>query len=333
MTTGSRRSLAIVVATLLSLTGTCAWAGPAAQKQATFMTAWVPQAQFAGYYVALEKGLYRKYGIDLAIIHGGPGRSTVDYLKAGKTDFAGIWLSTALQQRSAGFRLVNIGQIVQKSALMLVAKKARGIRTAGDLQGKRVGLWGGDFSIQPSALFKKNNVRVQVVPQSVSLDLFLRDGVDAASAMWYNEYHTIINSGINPDELTTFFFQDYGLNFPEDGIYAREEAFRADPGLACNFVRASIEGWLYAFDHPEETVGIVIGHMAAARLPANTSHQKWMLARFQDLVVPADAGSIPGVLRRADFVTVATALKEAGFIAEIPDFDDFAARCEADGNN
>jgi len=317
---------------LLLLPATCAWANPGAIKKATFMTAWVPQAQFAGYYVAAEKGIYRRYGIDLTVIPGGPGRSTVDYLKSGKTDFSCIWLSTALQQRSTGFELVNIGQIVQKSALMLVAKKARGIRTVGDVQQKRVGLWGGDYSIQPLALFKKSNLRVQVVPQSLSLDLFLRDGVDVASAMWYNEYHTIINSGIDPDELTTFFFQDYGLNFPEDGIYARAASFRADPELACNFVRASVEGWLYAFSHPEEAVDIVINRMNAALLPANRSHQRWMLARFKDLVVPADAKTIPGKLQRSDFDAVATALKAEGFIGAVPDFNDFAAHCENHGN-
>jgi NitT/TauT family transport system substrate-binding protein len=66
---------------------------------------------------------------------------------------------------------------------------------------------------------RKYDLTVQVVPQSFSVNLFLRDGVDVASAMWYNEYHTILNCGIDPDELTTFFFHEHGLNFPENGIY------------------------------------------------------------------------------------------------------------------
>ena len=323
----------VIAAAGLLFIAVSARAGEGAAKKVTFMTPWVPQAQFAGYYVAQERGLYRNHGIDLEIVPGGPDRSAVDFLKGGQTDFAGLWLSTALQQRAKGFRLINLGQIVQKSALMLVAKKAGGIRTAADLQAKRIGLWGGDFAIQPHAFFKKNNLRVQIVPQSLTLNLFLRDGVDVASAMWYNEYHTIINSGINPDELTTFFFQDYGLNFPEDGIYAGEEYYRADPALACNFVQASVAGWLYAFSHPEEAVDIVLKRMSSAHLPANRPHQQWMLARMKDLVAPAGGTAPPGVLRRTDYEAVAGTLKAAGFIVAIPAYEEFSANCVSHGDN
>ena len=306
-------------------------AGAGTARKVTFTTPWVPQAQFAGYYVAQEKGFYRSRGIDLEISHGGPDRSAVEDLKGGKADFAGMWLSTALQQRAAGFRLVNLGQIIQRSALMLVAKKASGIRTAADLQGKRVGLWGGDFAIQPRAFLKQHGLQVRIVPQSVTLNLFLRDGVDAASAMWYNEYHTILNAGLDPGELTTFFFQDFGLNFPEDGIYAREETYRADPALACALVHASLEGWAYAFSHPDEALDIVLKRMSGARIPANRQHQKWMLARLKDLVAPGDGTSTPGELRAADYESVAGTLQAEGFIAAVPSYEAFAARCASHG--
>ena len=110
--------------------------------------------------------------------------------------------------------------------------------------------------------------------------------MDAASAMWYNEYHTIVNAGINPEELTTFSFAELGLNFPEDGIYTLEETLRRDPELACAFVKASLEGWLYAFSHPEEAVGIVLDYAAQAKIPANRAHQKWMLAKMKELILP-----------------------------------------------
>lgn len=81
------------------------------------------------------------------------------------------------------------------------------------------------------------------------MNLFLLDGVDAASAMWYNEYHTIINSGVNAEELTVFHLAGYSLNFPEDGIYCLKKFVQNNPGLVRDFVQASLEGWQYTFDH------------------------------------------------------------------------------------
>jgi NitT/TauT family transport system substrate-binding protein len=239
--------------------------GESPLKKATFLPQWKPQAQFAGFYVAKEKGFYERHGIDLTLLQGGPTSPSSAFLAEGKADFATMWLSNAIQMRASGHGIINIGQIMQRSALMLVAKKSRGIHRPEDINGKKVGLWGEDFQIQPRAFFKKYNLHVEVIPQSFSVNLFLRDGVEVASAMWYNEYHTILNAGLNPDELTLFFFHEHGLNFPEDGIYALEKTFIKDPALSCAFVKAIIEGWSYAFDHPDEALDIVLKYMTQAK--------------------------------------------------------------------
>jgi NitT/TauT family transport system substrate-binding protein len=283
-------------------------------KRASFLPHWVPQAQFAGYYVAFEKGFYRNRGIDLVILPGGPERPSSSFLAEGKADFASLWLSTALRMAAAGREVVNIGQIVQRSALMLVAKKSRGIHTPRDLNGRKVSLWGDDFQIQPKAFFRKYGLAVTVVPQSSSVNLFLRDGVDAASAMWYNEYHTILNAGIDPGELTTFFFHDHGLNFPEDGLYTLGKTLRQDPGLAAGFVAASLEGWSYAFSHGDETLDIVLKYMAGAKIPANRVHQRWMLDRMKDLLAPSRPGDPVGMLREEDYGNAARELVQAGWV-------------------
>jgi NitT/TauT family transport system substrate-binding protein len=297
-------------------------------KKASFIPQWVPQAQFAGFYAAYEKGIYRKYGIDLTILQGGPARSPLDYLLARKADFATLWLSSGIQAHAKGEKILNIGQITQRSALMLVAKKKRGILTPQDMQGKKVGLWGPVFRVQPEAFFKKYQLHVKVIPQSYSVNLFLRDGVDVASAMWYNEYHTILNDGMNPEELTTFFFQDYGLNFPEDGIYALSETVERDPALCRAFVMASMEGWKQAFDHPDETLDMVMKSLKAAHVPATRVHEKWMLARMKDLML-LDGESIPtGMLGLDDYNRAARILFESGLIERIPEYGNFYKRIQ-----
>ena len=118
----------------------------------TFRPQWVPQTQFAGYYMAHKQGLYKDLGIDVEIKDGGPGLVGIQEVIAGETDFATGWLISAVQFRAKGQKLVLIGQMFQKSALLLVAKKAKGIETVKDFSGKTMGVWPADFQIPPRPL-------------------------------------------------------------------------------------------------------------------------------------------------------------------------------------
>jgi NitT/TauT family transport system substrate-binding protein len=292
-------------------------------KKVSFIPMWSPQAQFAGYYVAYEKGIYQKYGLDVAILEGGSSFPSIEALKDGKADFAVAWLASALEKRADGVKLVNIAQIVQRSALMLVARKSSGIQKPEDMNHKKVGLWEGDLGVQPRAFLKKYQIDADIIPQSYTVNLFLAGGTDVVSAMWYNEYHTILNSGIDENELTTFFFDRYGLNFPEDGIYAMETTLDKDPQAAASFVEASLEGWAYAFDHEDEALDIVLKYMKKADLPANRVHQKWMLERMKDVMILGGALDNIGVLNKKDYERVAQELSQDGLIKSAPAFDEF----------
>ena len=299
-------------------------------KKASLMPLWSPQAQFAGYYVALDKGIYARHGIDLKILKAGAGISSAQTLKDGTADFAVLWLTTALQHRSAGVKLVNVAQMVQKSSMMLISKKSSGIKTVADMNGKKVGLWGGDLSIPPHALFAKQGIKVREVPQSGTVNLFLRGGIDVTSAMWYNEYHTILNSGVDPEELNVLSLNEQGANFPEDGIYTLEKNILKDHLLVNAFVAASLEGWRYAFDHPDEALDIVIKYMREAKLSANRIHQKWMLDRMRDLIVPSTVQWKFGLLKEQDYQFVGSELRKAGLIRDYPDYRIFIGRFDAE---
>ncbi len=296
-------------------------------KKVTFIAQWSHQAQFAGYYVAYEKGIYKRYGIDLIIMNGGPDSPSTEYLKNGRADFVTMFLSTAIREKAEGVNLVNIAQIVQHSALMLIAKKSSNINNPKDMAGKKVGLWGPEFQVQPHALFKKYGVEPEIIPQSRSINLFLRDGVDVASAMWYNEYHTILNNGIDPDELSTFFFADYGLDFPEDGIYTLKETFEKWPSVSCAFVKASIEGWIYAFENPDKAIDIVLKYMRKSKLPSNRMHQRWMLSRMKDIILNDGKLTTIGVLDEVEYTRVTDELKKTGLVKDPPEFAEFHEIC------
>ena len=298
-------------------------------KKATLMPLWSPQAQFAGYYVALEKGIYARHGIDLKILPAGPGYSPEQMLKNGSADFAVLWLTTALRQRANGTQLVNLAQLVQRSSLLLISRKSSGIKSVADLNGRKVGLWAGDLSLPPRILFARQGIKVREVPQSYTVNLFLRGGIEVTSAMWYNEYHTILSSGVDADELSVIPLHEQGIQFPEDGIYTLERTLKKDPALAKAFVAASLEGWRYAFDHPDEALEIVIKQMRAAQLPANRAHQKWMLDRMRDLIMPSTAKGAHGLLNQQEYEAVGQAMRTYGLLKAYPDYRRFTGRSDA----
>ncbi len=292
-------------------------------KEVSFLPQWIPQAQFAGYMMALEKGLYERAGLDVDLLEGGPGKNPMAYLLNREATFGTSWLATGIEERALGLPVVCIGQILQRTALMLVADRTRGVTKLQDLAGKKVALWVGPFGLQPTLYLNGKGIHVQNLANYSSIELFLRHGVIATWAMWYNEYHLILNSGFNPDELTVFDLKDSAFDFPEDGLYCLEETYRKDPGMCAAFAAASIKGWLYAFKHKEETLDVVMRYAEAAYTGTNRAHQRWMLSRMEDLILPGGRKQTAGKLDLKDYVAVGEALQENRIINEIPPLREF----------
>ena len=288
-------------------------------RKVIFLPYWVANAQFAGYYMAKEMGIYRKYGLEVEIIPYQPFHTSSDLIHSGEVDFAAMWLLNAIETKASGVDIVNIAQFSTRSSLMLVTKKSSGINTLQDMNHKRAGIWIG-FEMQPRALFKKYNLDVEILPIGSTNNLFLKDAVEITNASWFDEYHTIINSGYDPEDLNTFFFADYGLNFLEDGIYCLSDKIEQEPELCANFVTATAEGWQFAFANLEKTLDVVIAYAQAANLPVNRVHQRWMMDRYMDLY---GSENFSTTLSGKDYYFAANALKESGQISSVPAFEDF----------
>ncbi len=317
------KKVILVLTILWAFFGSSLMAGDSPLTHVTFVPQWIPQAQFAGYMMAFEKGFYKDVGLDVEILRGGPANPPLEALESGQATFCTSWVSTAVQKRASGTKLVNLAQIIQRSALMLIAKKSSGINTLEALDNRRIGLWQGDFRIQPLALFKLRHLKVIEIPMFSSANLFFKGAVDAISAMWYNEYHTILNSGFDPNELTVFFFSDYGLNFPEDGIYCLEKTLNDNLKVCESFVQASLKGWIYALDHQDETLDVVMKYAGTAHTGTNRAHQMWMLARMKDLIFPDGDTSLLGKLGDKQYELVTETLESLGFVENPPLFKDF----------
>lgn len=228
---------------------------------------WVTQSQFAGYYVALDKGFYEEEGLDVTILPGGPDIAPPQVLAGGGADVMLNWMPSALAAREKGLPVVNIAQPFKTSGLMLTCWKDTGITSVEDFKGKTIGVWffGNEYPFlswmsQVGIPTDGGEEGVTVLKQGFNVDPLLNREADCISTMTYNEYGQVLDAGVSPDELVTFKYEEQGVATLEDGIYALEENLE-DPVFVdkmVRFVRASMKGWKYAEGNVEEAAGIVL---------------------------------------------------------------------------
>ena len=301
------------------------YADDSEKLKTTLKVQWFPQAQFAGFIMAMEKGFYQKEGIEFDLLFSDGSDSPIENIISGEVDFCTAWLSQTIPSKAQGNDLVNICQLLQKSSMMLVAKKSSNIKEPQDMNGRRIGLWSGDFSIQPNAFFEKFGISFEQVPQSYNIHAFLADAWDVTSAMYYNEYHKLIQAGINEDELNSFFFSEFDLNFPEDGIYCLQSTLDDDPELCRKIVKASLEGWEYAFQNKDETLQIVMKYCDEYHMQTNIALQSWMLDVIEQSVKykTGETKSEWGYLKEYDFNKVCEILMNQGLLKQKPIYNEF----------
>ena len=280
-----------------------------AADKVTLQLKWVTQAQFAGYYVALDKGFYKDAGLDVTIKAGGPDIAPAQVIAGGGADVVLDWIPSALASREKGLSLVNIAQPFKSSGMMLTCRKDSGIKAPEDFRGKTLGVWfyGNEYpflSWMSSLVIPTDGSDngVTVLKQGFNVDPILQGQADCVSTMTYNEYWQIIDAGLSADDLVVFKYEDQGVATLEDGMYVLEDNI-ADAAFAdkmVRFVAASMRGWKYAEDNSDEAAEIVLDNDASGA--QTEKHQKRMMGEIAKLT----AGS-NGALDPADYErTVAT---------------------------
>jgi NitT/TauT family transport system substrate-binding protein len=238
-----------------------------AADKVTIQLKWVAQAQFAGYFVAKEKGFYKDAGLDVTIKPGGPDVAPPQVIAGGGADVVVDWMPSALASREKGVPLVNISQTFKKSGLELTCRAETGIKKPTDLKGKVTGVWyGGNeypfLSWMSKLGFKTDGspAGVKIIKQGFNVDPLLQKQADCVSTMAYNEYWQVIDGGYKPSQLTVFKYEDEGLATLEDGLWVLDKNLK-DPAFVAKmakFVKASMKGWDYAKANPDEAVKIIL---------------------------------------------------------------------------
>ncbi|KAA0921077.1 ABC transporter substrate-binding protein [Aquicoccus porphyridii] len=285
-----------------------------AADDVTLQLKWVTQAQFAGYYVALDKGFYEEEDLDVTIKPGGPDIAPTQVIAGGGADVMVDWMPAALAAREKGLPLVNIAQPFKSSGMMLTCRKDAGVETTEDFKGKTLGVWffGNEFPFL-SWMSKLDMPTdggpdgVTVLKQGFNVDPLLQGQAACVSTMTYNEYWQVIDAGLTPEELTVFKYEDQGSATLEDGLYVLEENLE-DPEFKdkmVRFVRASMKGWKWAEENPDEAAMIVLENDETGA--QTEKHQKRMMGEIAKLT----AGS-NGALDPADYERTVQSLLSGG---------------------
>ncbi len=286
----------------------------AAQERVTLQLKWVTQAQFAGYYVAKDKGFFKAEGIDIVIKPGGPDIAPPQVIAGGGADVVVEWMPAALAAREKGVALVNIAQPFKRSGMMLTCRKDAGVATPADFKDKTLGVWffGNEYPFM--AWMAKLGLKtdgsaggVKVIKQGFNVDPIIQRQAACVSTMTYNEYWQVIDAGLKPEELVVFNYTDQGVSTMEDGLYVLENRLN-DPAFAARmakFVRAALKGWDYARANPDEATKIVLDNDASGA--QKEAHQKRMMGEINKLTT----GST-GKLDPADFDRTVATLMGAG---------------------
>ncbi len=285
-----------------------------AADDVTLQLKWVTQAQFAGYYVAQDQGFYEEEDLNVTINPGGPDIAPPQVLAGGGADVIVEWMPAALAAREAGLPLVNIAQPFKRSGMMLTCRNDSGVTSTEDFPGHTLGVWffGNEYPFL--TWMAKLDIPtdggpdgVTVLKQGFNVDPLLQNQAACISTMTYNEYWQVIDAGLSADDLTVFKYEDMGVSTLEDGLYVNEENL-SDPAFVdkmARFVRASMKGWDWAVENPDEAAMIVLDNDATGAQQEH--HQIRMMGEIAKLV----DGST-GVLEPADYERTVETLLSAG---------------------
>jgi NitT/TauT family transport system substrate-binding protein len=248
-------------------------------------TAWIAQSQFAGYYIAKEKGFYREVGLNVIIQHPSLTSSAFNRLKTEQCDAAMFSMMSAMDFISQGIPLVNIFQDSMNSSNILVS---RWDTDPLKMKGKKVAIFNSDPNYLTFIMSKKEGMNYEWIRFTSNINLFLSGAVDATMVVSYNEYYQLIQAGYKLSEENLYRFSDHEYNIQENGVYVKREYFKNHRETCRKFAQASRKGWEWAAAHQKEALDIVMKYVRRYNTPTNHVMQRLMLEEILRLQINHD---------------------------------------------
>ncbi|MDD2780450.1 ABC transporter substrate-binding protein [Sulfuricurvum sp.] len=228
-----------------------------AKESVTLQLPWLHQFQFAGYYIAKEKGYYANAGLDVTILDAHNKQDAFDAVMAGKAQY-GVGRSSLIVDYIKGAPLVLMAAVFQSSPMMLLSRKDANIRSAKDLKNKRIMLTADTIEgAEMQAMLRSVGLQFSDLDlQEHSYDpmSLARGETDAMVSYLSNEPYILQKAGV---ETHAIHPKEYGFDFYSDILFTTTNETIKNPQRAEAFYDASIKGWLWAFDHIEETAALI----------------------------------------------------------------------------
>ncbi|QSF46368.1 ABC transporter substrate-binding protein [Paenibacillus tianjinensis] len=222
-------------------------------KKVVLRLKWIHQAQFAGFYTAVEKGYYKDAGLDVEIRPGGSDFPSVQMVASGSEEFGVTGADQIIIAREKGVPVKAVSTIYRKTPFVMFALKESGISKMEDLVGQKVGIkLGGNEELTFRAMEKSAGIKtpdIEEMPIKYDLSPLLTGQVKAWPGYVINEVLAVQEQG---KEVNIIDPNDYGINFYADTLFTTESIINKDPEMVKSFVQASMKGWDYALENPEE---------------------------------------------------------------------------------
>ena len=218
---------------------------------------WVDQFEFAGFYMAKEKGFYEKIGLDVEIKKYNLSTNVLNEVLEKKADF-GVNSSSLIIKKSLGKDIVILGSIFQSSPLIILALKDSRIKNIHDIKNKKLMMTSEQYEAAPlQSMLISENISlksINLIDHSFNVDDLINKKTDFMMAYTTNEPYLLKEKGY---ESQIFHPKDYGFNFYEEILFTSKEFANNNPKLVKDFYDASISGWYYAFENIDETAQLI----------------------------------------------------------------------------